>query len=266
MSFHRRKERLVCKARDGRNERIRDAYTIGAIGASPLQAFDRLPKSPPKADGNDQVILVAVACRIRRLSGGRGGNYGKAQQGEPVVKKFHKADRQIATQQEDMSGFMNPLHQGGHTFHVEGIAKRVKVPQVLFQGLVPVRVQAGIVAGMSLHALQRGCVGNRKVMQVRLEFPVTAKPQTLDNAQNRGRVRPELARNVPNAQEDIIAWAFLDWANQFPSFLAQSGNPLRKTKSVVPGIDSRSTVFHGCRNTSDATNVTGCARLDRVAV
>ena len=245
MSFHRRKETLVCKARDGRNERIRDAYTIGAIGASPLQAFDRLPKSPPKADGNDQVILVAVARRIRRLSGGRGCNYRKAQQGEPVVQELHEADRQVSPQHQDMSGFVNSLRQGSHTFHVESITKRVKIPQILLQGLVSVRVQAGIVAGMSLHALQRGCAGNRQVMQIRLEFSVGAKPQAPGNTQNRRRVRPELARNVPNAQQDIIAWAFLDWANQFPSFLAQSGNPLPKTESVVSGIHFRVTVFHG---------------------
>jgi len=206
-----------------------------------------LPKSPPKADGNDQVILVAVARRIRRLSGGRGCNYRKAQQGEPVVQELHEADRQVSPQHQDMSGFVNSLRQGSHTFHVESITKRVKIPQILLQGLVSVRVQAGIVAGMSLHALQRGCAGNRQVMQIRLEFSVGAKPQAPGNTQNRGRVRPELARNVPNAQQDIIAGAFLDWANQFPSFLAQSGNPLPKTEGVVSGFHYRLTVFHGRR-------------------
>ena len=173
-----------------------------------------------------QNILVAVACCIRHVPWSRRCNFRKAQQGGPVVKKFHKADRQIATQQEDMSGFMNPLHQGGHTFPVEGVRKGAKIPVILLQGLVSVRVQAGIVAGMRLNAFQRDCAGNRQVMQVRLEFTVTAKSQAPDNTQDRGRIRPQIASNVPNAQQDIVAWAFLDWANQFPSFLAQSGNPL----------------------------------------
>src|SRR6516162_5406176 len=110
---------------------------------------------------------------------------------------------------------MQPLGQGTNLVSIEAVAQRMQVLEVSVQRSSYEPCRAGTLPLGSLHRVERGRVGNRKVVQVSLEVFVRGKTETLNNSHGCSRVRAQTSGERAHAEQDIGTGILQNRTNDF---------------------------------------------------
>ena len=100
----RSQKEFVGELSDGRNQRIGDTHTVGAIGASLAQAFHRLPQAAAMADRNHQVAFPEQTNFVYDFRGRRGAGDRQPKNDQQMFQKLHQVGSQIAAEQDNLPG------------------------------------------------------------------------------------------------------------------------------------------------------------------
>src|SRR6202035_3943885 len=125
-----------------------------------LQAFDGLPKTAAKTQGQDEVLPCQASDGVERFAGCNRSKDRQAEQSKFVVEELDETDGEIAAQNDDPAGSVNPAGETHHASHVESMAKSVQVLDVTFEDLVSLRRQPRIDAVAAFESFQRGGSGD----------------------------------------------------------------------------------------------------------
>jgi len=139
------------KTGDGRNQGVRDSDAMGAIGTSLLQTLDGLPQAPPKTQRNDHVVLARRSREVRRLSGRSGSHRRQAQQDQVIVQITREVCRQIAAEQNNPPGLVQPLGHRRDLLAVQYVAQSLQALHVIVDGFLDVGGQIRSLRLAALH-------------------------------------------------------------------------------------------------------------------
>ena len=221
--FHRSDKTFMSEAGDGRNQGVRHADAVRAIGTCLAHAFNRLPESAAEAHGDEQVALAGGTAKVRRFTGRGRGNGGQSQQNQMVVEKTDEVGCEIATEDDYAFCAMNFLGDCGDALGVQCIPEFLEVADVDFNGLANVRGKVRALGLAGAHGVEGGGLGYGQLVQVVLEFAIAGKTHLQGDAQGGGGIDLQLVRQFPDIEQDIFAGVFQDGPKEFLTLGTEQG-------------------------------------------
>src|SRR5436305_275872 len=130
----------------------------------------------------------------------------------------------------------------------------MQVVQVLLECLAPMRRQTRFVGRGSLHAFQRGCAGNGKLVQVSLELGITTETHSSSNAQDGCGIRFQTLRHETNAHQHEFSRVLLHRPDDFLPGLIQLSDAVGETQRIPPPVLRYVPLLHGASRRRDGTS------------